>query len=249
MRWIPEYRDDVPRVTRFSWLARFTHWGHTVTFLLCLFTGLVLFTNSSVPWLAAIFGGYAGAGLVHRIAAVGMTLIIPIGFIFGFKGVLAWIVDILRFGINDLLFLLVFPLEFFGVKVPLAPQTRFNGGEKGNSMVTPTMVFLLMISGYIMWFPSIFPASWVRVAYPTHDIAMVLATFMVCLHGYLGSFHLGSGESFWGMWKGTVREDWAKHHHAIWYEEEYGGKKPIGKTVLGMPIWSDDKAEPKTEAE
>ncbi|HBK53913.1 MAG TPA: formate dehydrogenase, partial [Syntrophomonas wolfei] len=30
--------------------------------------------------------------------------------------------------------------------------------------------------------------------------------------------------SFWGMWKGTVRADWAQHHHAIWYEEAYGDK-------------------------
>ncbi|HCF49480.1 MAG TPA: formate dehydrogenase, nitrate-inducible, cytochrome b556(fdn) subunit [Syntrophomonas sp.] len=26
------------------------------------------------------------------------------------------------------------------------------------------------------------------------------------------------------MWKGTVRADWAQHHHAIWYEESYGDK-------------------------
>ncbi|HCF70238.1 MAG TPA: formate dehydrogenase, partial [Syntrophomonas sp.] len=25
--------------------------------------------------------------------------------------------------------------------------------------------------------------------------------------------------SFWGMWKGTVRSDWAAHHHAKWYDE------------------------------
>jgi formate dehydrogenase subunit gamma len=51
MQWIPEYKDDVPRVERFNFLSRFTHWGHTVTFLLCLFTGLALFLNN-VDWLA-----------------------------------------------------------------------------------------------------------------------------------------------------------------------------------------------------
>jgi formate dehydrogenase subunit gamma len=45
MQLIPEYRDDVERVQRFNFTQRLTHWGHTVTFLLCLFTGLVLFLD------------------------------------------------------------------------------------------------------------------------------------------------------------------------------------------------------------
>jgi len=223
MQWIPEYRDDVKRVERFNAVARITHWGHTVTFILCLFTGLALFLGG-IDWLAAIFGGYRGAGLVHRISAVGMTIMIAFGVLFGFKGLIAWIKDLLRFGINDIKFICKFPFEFLGFKVKVDPQTRFNGGEKGNSMITPTMVILLCLSGYIMWFPAIFPSSWVRVSYWTHDLAMIFATCMVCMHGYLGSFHPGSGESFWGMWKGTVRADWAQHHHAIWYKETYGNK-------------------------
>jgi formate dehydrogenase subunit gamma len=223
MQWIPEYREDVKRVERFNSLARITHWGHTVTFLLCLFTGLTLFL-SGTGWLAAIFGGYRGAGMVHRVAAVIMTLMLVFASVVGYKGVIAWIKDLLRFGVNDLKFLLIFPFEFLGFNVKVPPQTRFNGGEKGNSIVTPTMVILLVLSGYIMWFPSIFPAGLVRFAYPVHDLAMIFSTVMVCMHGYLGSFHPGSGESFWGMWKGTVRADWAQHHHAIWYEETYGDK-------------------------
>jgi formate dehydrogenase subunit gamma len=81
-----------------------------------------------------------------------------------------------------------------------------------------------MLSGYIMWFPALFPAGLVRLSYPIHDLAMIFSTCMVAMHSYLGSFHPGSGESFWGMWKGTVRADWAQHHHAIWYEETYGDK-------------------------
>jgi len=226
MQWLSEYKTDVPRVERFNFLSRFTHWGHTVTFLLCLFTGLVLFLDGC-NWLAAIFGGYHGAGLVHRISAVLMTVVLAVFVVGNFKVLIAWIKDLLRFGVNDIIFVMNFPLEFLGFKVKIPPQTKFNGGEKGNSMLTPSCVILLVLSGYIMWFPAVFPAGLVRVCYPIHDICMVLATFMVCMHGYLGSFHPGSGESLWGMWKGTVREDWAKHHHATWYEETYGDKTNI----------------------
>ncbi len=215
MSLIPEYRDDVERVERFNWLARFSHWGHTVTYLICLITGLLIFLNT---------GGSTASAWIHRISAVGLTLVLLIGGAFGIGGVFAWIKDLLRFGKNDIGFLTVFPLEFLGFHVNIPPQTKFNGGEKMNSIVTPTAVIFLVLSGYIMWFPSIFPGGLVRSAYWIHDISMILGTCMVCMHGYLGSFHPGSGESFWGMWKGTVRADWAQHHHAIWYEETYGKK-------------------------
>ncbi len=223
MQFIPEYREDLPRVERFNFVSRMTHWGHTVTFLLCLFTGLLIFMDG-MDFLSPVFGGFNGANLVHRIAAVGMTIFIVIFILFDFKGIVSWVKDIFRFGVNDIIFVMKFPLEFLGFPVKVPPQTRFNGGEKGNSIVTPTCVILLVLSGYIMWFPAFFSAGLVRVAYPIHDLAMIFATCMVCMHGYLGSFHPGSGESFWGMWKGTVREDWAKHHHATWYEETYGQK-------------------------
>jgi len=218
MQWLTEYKEDVPRVERFNVHSRLTHWGHTVTYLLCLFTGLALYLNS-VEWLAVPFGGFRGAGMVHRVSAVLMTLVIVYFVLVNFKVLIAWIMDILSFGKRDIGFLLKFPMEFLGFKVEIPPQTKFNGGEKGNSIVTPTCVLLLVASGYIMWFPAIFPVSWVRLAYPIHDLAMIFSAVMVCMHAYLGSFHPGSGESFWGMWKGTVREDWAEHHHKLWYDK------------------------------
>jgi formate dehydrogenase subunit gamma len=115
MQWLTEYKPDVERVERFNFVARLTHWGHTVTFLLCLFTGLVLFLHG-VDWLAAIFGGYGGAGLVHRIAAVLLTIFLAVFVVFDFKGIINWIKDILRFGMNDIKFVMKFPLEFFGFR-------------------------------------------------------------------------------------------------------------------------------------
>ncbi len=219
MKLIPEYRGDLERVPRFNFVARMTHWGHTVTFLLCLFTGLLLFVDS-VSWLPD--SAYIVSAWLHRIAAVFLTIFLLIFVVLDFKGIFDWIRDLLRFGWNDIVFILLFPFEFLGFKVKIPPQTKFNGGEKMNSIITPTAVILLVLSGYIMWFPWLFPAGLVRISFPIHDLSMIFGTLMVCMHGYLGSFHPGSGESFWGMWKGTVRADWAQHHHATWYEENFG---------------------------
>lgn len=211
------------RVLRFSGSARFAHWGHTITFLVLLISGLALF-SPSLGFLAAIFGGYVSAGVVHRIMAVFYTIIPLACLIANPKGFVEWWKDVFSFGADDIKFLMVFPLEFFGFPVKIPPQSKFNGGEKMNSVITTTSCVLLAISGYIMWFKESFPIGLVQWSYPIHDICMILATTMVCMHAYLGSFHPGSGESFWGMWKGTVRADWAAHHHAKWYEKVTGGK-------------------------
>ncbi len=206
------------RVLRFSGSARFAHWGHTVTFLLLLFTGLALFTPK-LGFLASAFYGYATASLIHKYMAVLYTVIPLACLIANPKGFVEWWKDVFNFTKDDFKFLISFPLEFFGFPVKVPPQSKFNGGEKMNSVVTTTSCVFLAISGYIMWFKGAFPLWMVQWSYPIHDICMILATTMVCMHSYLGSFHPGSGESFWGMWKGTVRADWAAHHHAKWYEK------------------------------
>ena len=211
------------RVLRFSGSARFAHWGHTVTFLLLLFTGLALFTPK-LGFLASAFYGYATASLIHKYMAVLYTVIPLACLIANPKGFVEWWKDVFNFTKDDFKFLISFPLEFFGFPVKVPPQSKFNGGEKMNSVVTTTSCVFLAISGYIMWFKESFPIGLVQWSYPIHDICMILATTMVCMHAYLGSFHPGSGESFWGMWKGTVRADWAAHHHAKWYEKVTGGK-------------------------
>lgn len=211
------------RVLRFSASARIAHWGHTVTFLVLLFTGLALF-SPSLSFLAPVFGGYSTAGKIHRIMAVFYTAIPLVCLIANPKGFIEWWKDVFNFTKDDLKFVMIFPLEFFGFPVEIPPQSKFNGGEKMNSVVTTTSCVLLAISGYIMWFPQAFPVWLVRAAYPTHDICMILATTMVCMHAYLGSLHPGSRESLQGMLRGTVRADWAAHHHAKWYQKVTGGK-------------------------
>lgn len=207
------------RVLRFSASARFAHWGHTVTFLFLLFTGLALFSPGLGKTLAPIFGGYVTAGVIHKVMAVGFTVIPLVCLAINPKGFVDWWKDVFSFGANDVKFLMKFPLEFFGFPVKIPPQSKFNGGEKMNSVITTTSCVLLALSGYVMWFKASFPLWLVQWCYPIHGICMILATCMVCMHAYLGSFHPGSGESFWGMWKGTVRADWAAHHHAKWYEK------------------------------
>ncbi|MGE5405857.1 MAG: formate dehydrogenase subunit gamma [Candidatus Saccharibacteria bacterium] len=219
MELLTKFEPEVERVERFSYSARFAHWGHTVTFLLCLFTGLLLFLDS---WVGGPDGMYVAATWLHRLGAIGFTIIPLVCLAANFEGFVEWIKDVLNFGMNDIKFLMVFPLEFLGFHVNIPPQTKFNGGEKMNSVVTTTSCIIVALSGYIMWVPSLWSPGFVAFAYICHDIFMALATTMVCMHGYLGSFHPGSGESLWGMVDGTVKSEWAEHHHKAWYDKVTG---------------------------
>jgi formate dehydrogenase subunit gamma len=68
-------RSGPPRVVRFSKAARIAHWGHTVTFLILLLTGLLLFAPKVFGWVGPAFLGANSAGTVHRVMAVFYTII------------------------------------------------------------------------------------------------------------------------------------------------------------------------------
>lgn len=222
MALLPEYREDLPRVKRFSLWARIAHWGHALTFFVCFVSGMVIFLRSST--LAALFGGMAGASLVHKVSAAGLILFMLAYLVFGFRSLLRWAREILRFGKRDVNFLLCFPRKFFGLKVDVPPQTKLNGGEKLNSIVSSSCVLAIVGSGLIIWFPDRFSVAVVQWSYLVHTVAMIVAVSLAIMHAYLGSLHPETGEAFWGMWKGTVRADWAKKHHSIWFDEEFGDR-------------------------
>ena len=234
MALLPEYREDLPRVKRFSLWARIAHWGHAVTFFACFVSGMVIFLQSST--LAAPFGGMAGASMVHKASALGLMVFMLAYLVFGFRSLLRWGREVLRFGKRDVAFLLCFPRKFFGLKVDVPVQTKLNGGEKLNSIISSSCVLALVVSGLIIWVPDLFSVAVVQWSYLVHAVAMIVAVSLAIMHAYLGSLHPDTGEAFWGMWKGTVRADWAKKHHGIWFDEEFGDS-------LSNPIQvSDEKS-------
>lgn len=210
------------RVLKFGGGPRFVHWTHTISWILLLLTGLVMYSNW-FGWLAPIFGGVSGANLVHRIMAVVFIVIPLIALCLRPRSFVNWIKEAASWGKDEIEFMMKFPLDFLGFPVKMPPQGRMNAGQKFNSFLFPIMGLLIAITGIIMWFPENFPAWLVRLAYPTHDVAWIIGTAQLCFHAYLGSLHPSSGESFWAMFgDGKVRASWARHHHTKWYKDVYG---------------------------
>ncbi len=207
------------KVLRFTGGERFSHWLHVVSFFMLLFTGLGVFTAGFHP-LMSLVGGLQIARLIHRVVAVIFVLGAGAMFFIGDSRYHRdWLRSAFSFSEADKKHIKAFTAEFFGGHAAYPPQDKYNGGEKINSLLTICGSAVITVSGLVMWFAPNFPAGLVDWAYPLHDLAMFVMTAAVIGHIYLSLIHPGSRASISGMLTGYVPEDFAKAHHAVWYEQ------------------------------
>lgn len=203
-------------VKRFNKGFIISHWVNALAFFVLYISALPMYTEF-FDWLYPVFGGPAGARLVHRIAAVCFMLPLPIMIFFDLKGFINWMKNIFSWKKHDLKFFPEFAKEFFGRKANVPKQDFFNAGEKANSWLMIITTIMLIGSGLIMWFPQKFSQSVIMWAYPIHNIGLGLAAAVVVGHIYM-SVALAK-PSLQGIFKGKVSEEYAKDHHGRWYDE------------------------------
>jgi formate dehydrogenase subunit gamma len=205
-------------IKRFSIHFRIAHWAMVLSFLMLYMSGLPMYTEF-FDWLYVIFGGPAGARLVHRIMAV-VFICIPIyQLIFDSKSIIHWLKQCLSWHSRDIKMITAFPKEFFTGHTEVPKQDFFNGGEKINSLLQMVCWVMLVGSGLVMWFPGYFSEGIISWAFPIHNIALGLAIAVVIGHIYLSVGHPNSRASLRGMTKGEVPAEYAKAHHGRWYDE------------------------------
>lgn len=205
-------------IKRFSKQVIIAHWTNAAAFLMLYLSGLPMYTEF-FDWMYPVFGGPAGARLVHRIS--GVLFIIPTLFVIltDPKSFIHWMKQIFTWKKHDFQFFLEFPKEFFGKHANVPKQDFYNAGEKVNSLLTIATALMLIISGIIMWFPQFFPQGIVYWSYPIHNIGFGLSAAVVIGHIYLSVGHPNSRPSMRGITKGDVDAEYAKAHHGRWYDE------------------------------
>lgn len=93
------------------------------------------------------------------------------------------------------------------------------------------MIFVLLVTGVIIWrpyFAPFFPIVWIRIALLIHATAGIVLIHAILIHMYMAFWVKGSIK---GMIEGKVSRRWAKKHHPRWYrqieaketQEEKGG--------------------------
>jgi formate dehydrogenase subunit gamma len=206
------------KVLRFTKGERISHWVHAIAFFLLLFTGLGIFNTSFQP-LMTIFGGIQIARLIHRGAAIVFVVIVGLMFVVGNPSQhWEWLKSVFKFSKEDWQHVRAFPKEFFGGHGDYPPQDKYNGGEKINSLITIFGSFFITVSGTVMWMAPWLPPELVRWAYPVHDLSMFMMAAAALGHIYLGILHPDSRAALPGMLNGYVSTNFARSHHAKWYE-------------------------------
>ena len=203
-------------VVRYNYGERVCHWVNAATYLFCMLTGLA-FYSPYLYWLSYVGGGPASARFLH-----------PWVGLFFFAAVM-WMHSLWRSQ------MLAAPEDRSweaGIKnyienrddlVP--PQGRFNAGQKWFYWVMYYGAIVLLITGAIMWFPELIAgrAHWLLTfIIPIHATAALITIGAFIIHVYMGVLLVRGGMR--GILFGSVSEEWAAHHHRLWYNKIKGNK-------------------------
>lgn len=201
-------------VVRYNYGERVCHWVNAATYVFCLLTGLAFYTPY-LYWLSFVGGGPASARFLH-----------PWVGLFFFAAVV-WMHSLWRqqmlaapedraweAGIKNY-------IENRDELVP--PQGRFNAGQKMFYWVMYYGAIVLVITGGIMWFPELIAgrAHWLLTfIIPIHVATALITIGAFIIHVYMGVLLVRGGMK--GILFGSVSEEWAAHHHRLWYNKIKG---------------------------
>ncbi|GAC1530309.1 MAG: formate dehydrogenase subunit gamma [Ramlibacter sp.] len=220
--------DGGRRIERFTPFERAAHWANAIAFGALAISGVVLAFGRF--FLRPVLGGQLFGWLSYVLKTlhnfVGPLFIVSLVIIFvtflrdNFpqKGDLNWA---LRLG---------------GMLSPPGnepPSNRFNFGEK---VVFWGGVFLLgiVVTGSGLVLDKLLPGlayerQTMQVAHMVHDVGTMLMMAMFLGHIYIGT--IGMRGAYSAMRDGWVGDDWAREHHAYWYEDVAAGKIPAQRST------------------
>ena len=194
--------------------ARVVHWIVALTFFVCLFTGLPIWTPY-LGFLAHLFGGLHVCRILHPWAGVAFAVASVFMFV-------QWVSQMKLTKADREFITPKGMLRYFQYRNEDADVGKYNGGQKLLFWAAALGTVGLLITGLVIWFPLEFP-QWVREAsYLLHDAAFSLFFAMIIGHIYLGT--AAEPGTFRSMIRGTVTKSWARLHHPRWYREVTGEK-------------------------
>jgi len=123
-----------------------------------------------------------------------------------------------------------------------SPDTGFfNDGQKLMFWEIVVGCIAYLITGFIMWYPTVFGRVLVSISYIIHDLSALIMLFGIFFHVYLSTF--GEPGTIQAMTRGTVPENWAWTHHPAWYRA-VTGRDP--QAAMEQAMKSPPTGEPRT---
>lgn len=211
---VARQREDVivgSEIVRHRRSSRLIHWSVAVTFFVCLFTGMPIW-SPVFGWMAHLFGGLSVCRVLHPWAGIAFSLAAVVMFFH-------WLRE-MRLEPRDKEWLGPRAFQYMRYETDDSEVGKYNGGQKLLFWATGLGAVGLLLSGLPIWFPRAFPSLLVGLSYVIHDITFILFVVAIVLHIYLGT--AAEPGTFRSMTRGTVTRDWARLHHPRWYRELTG---------------------------
>jgi formate dehydrogenase subunit gamma len=200
-------------IVRHKLSSRFIHWTVALTFVVCLLSGLPIWTPI-FGWMAAIFGGLSVCRWLHPWAGVVFIAFTLVMFI-------AWIGD-MRFERGEGRWFGPRLIQYFRYQGDDSDVGKYNGGQKIYFFLSVVLGVLLFASGFVLWWPGYFTAELRQWSVVVHDATFILFVAAMVVHVYLGT--AAEPGTFGSMTRGTVSKPWARLHHPRWYREVTGDR-------------------------
>ncbi|MGH8854100.1 MAG: formate dehydrogenase subunit gamma [Telluria sp.] len=216
---MPEEPRSGRRIQRFSAWERHVHWATAFSFVALAITGIIIMFGKRImlPWM--------GHDVFSWFAIVSKYLHNFVGPLFIVCSVLMFITFVRRnfFKRHDWRW-----VKHGGglVSHQHVPAGFFNAGEKAWFWLGVTLLGILMsVTGLVLDFVNFGQTRYVlQVANVLHVVGAALYMVAAMGHIYIGT--LGTPGAYEAMREGSVDENWAKAHHAIWYEQVKDGTPP-----------------------
>ncbi len=206
--------NEIVRHNRFS---RLIHWTVALTFFMCVFTGMPIWTPI-FGWMAALFGGLTVCRVIHPWAGVVFFLSTIVMYV-------AWARDMrLKKAERREWITGGRAMQYMRWETDDSNVGKYNGGQKLQFWAVCLAALGLVLSGLMMWFPRTFVGPLMQIAYLIHDVAFILVAMLIVIHIYLGT--VAEPGTFGSMTRGTVTRAWARLHHPRWYREVTGEAAP-----------------------
>jgi formate dehydrogenase subunit gamma len=196
------------QVVRHRLASRVIHWAVALFFLLCLFSGLPIWTPI-FGWMAALLGGLSVCRVVHPWSGV-LYFASALAMFWHWRREMA-------LEARDRQWLGPKALRYMSLQEHDPEVGKYNGGQKLFFFAVSLGALGLMASGLLLWWATSLPQPLRLAGILAHEVTFILMTAAIVLHVYLGT--AAEPGTFGSMTKGTVSAAWARWHHPRWHRE------------------------------
>lgn len=205
------------RVVRYDFRERVVHAAAALSYVYLLLTGLAFWTPA-LYWLAIVLGG----GYLSRVLHPWVGLVFSLTVLWMYA---IWRRD-MRTTPEDRAWRKAIRHYIRNEDAKVPPAGRFNFGQKQLFWIMVGGGVALLLSGVALWVVAAIPWELRVIRYAAvlvHAVAALLTIAGFIVHLYMGLAVVPGGLS--AILHGDVTEQWARHHHPLWWAERAGSVK------------------------